>query len=82
VLTTGANSGVGLATAVHLAGPGFHSVGSVRSRAKAARVAEAAAAAAVDVDTVVLDVIDAERCRAVIDRLRPWRWSTMPATRV
>ena len=72
VLTTGANSGVGLATAVHLAGLGFRSVGSVRSRAKAARVAEAAAAAAVDVETVILDVTDAERCRAVIDRLRPW----------
>jgi NAD(P)-dependent dehydrogenase (short-subunit alcohol dehydrogenase family) len=71
-LTTGANSGVGLATAVHLAGLGFRSVGSVRSRAKAAHVAEAAAAAAVDVETVVLDVTDAERCRAVIDRLRPW----------
>jgi len=41
VLTTGANSGVGLATVVHLARLGFHSVGSVRSRAKAAKVAEA-----------------------------------------
>ncbi|HXQ61674.1 MAG TPA: SDR family NAD(P)-dependent oxidoreductase [Acidimicrobiales bacterium] len=72
VLTTGANSGVGLATVVHLARMGFHSVGSVRSRAKAACVAEAAAAASVTVETVVLDVTDAERCRAVVDRLRPW----------
>ena len=24
------------------------------------------------VDTVLLDVVDAERCRVVIDRLRPW----------
>lgn len=72
VLTTGANSGVGLATALHLAGLGFLSVGSVRSRAKASAVAEAAARAGVTVKTVLLDVDDAERCRAVIDRLRPW----------
>ena len=72
VLTTGANSGVGLATVVHLARLGFHSVGSVRSRAKATPVVEAAASAAVTVETVVLDVTDAERCRAVVDGLHPW----------
>ena len=72
VLTTGANSGVGLATALYVAGLGFHSVGSVRSRAKAARVVDAAASAGVSVETVLLDVADAERCRVVIDRLRPW----------
>jgi len=72
VLTTGANSGVGLATVVHLARLGFHSVGSVRSRAKAAKVAEASEKAAVTVETVVLDVTDAERCCAVVERLRPW----------
>ena len=72
VLTTGANSGVGLATVLHLAGLGFDSVGSVRSRAKAAHVAEAAASAGVTVKTLLLDVDDAERCRAVVDRLRPW----------
>ena len=33
VLTTGANSGLGLATVVHLAHLGFRSVGSVRSAA-------------------------------------------------
>jgi NAD(P)-dependent dehydrogenase (short-subunit alcohol dehydrogenase family) len=72
VLTTGANSGVGLATTLHLARLGFHSVGSVRSRAKAAQVAQASANAKVTVETVVLDVTDAERCRIVIERLRPW----------
>lgn len=72
VLTTGANSGVGLATALHLAALGFRSVGSVRTRAKAALVRRAAEAAAVTVETVVLDVTDAERCRAVVDRLHPW----------
>jgi NAD(P)-dependent dehydrogenase (short-subunit alcohol dehydrogenase family) len=72
VLITGANSGVGLATAVRLAQLGFHSVGSVRSRAKAARVVEAAASAGVTVETVTLDVTDAEGCRKVVDQLRPW----------
>jgi len=72
VLTTGANSGVGLATALHLARLGFHSVGSVRSRTKAAQVARASAGAGVKVETVILDVTDAARCRIVIDRLRPW----------
>jgi len=72
VLTTGANSGIGLATVVHLAALGFHSVGSVRSEAKAVEVAQAAANAGVTVDTVLLDVTDAVRCAAVISELRPW----------
>jgi NAD(P)-dependent dehydrogenase (short-subunit alcohol dehydrogenase family) len=35
-LTTGANSGIGLATVVKLATLGFRSVGTVRSESKAA----------------------------------------------
>lgn len=69
VLTTGANSGIGLATVIELARRGFRSVGSVRSRAKATVVKKAAAAAGVEVDTVILDVTDAERCEAVMKRL-------------
>jgi NAD(P)-dependent dehydrogenase (short-subunit alcohol dehydrogenase family) len=72
VLTTGANSGFGLATAVHLARLGFRSVGSVRSEKKATEVAETAARAGVAVDTVLLDVTDAESCAAVMEDLRPW----------
>ncbi len=72
VLVTGANSGVGLATVIHLAHLGFRSVGSVRSRTKSAHVHEAADNAAVRVETVVLDVTDADRCQSVINRLRPW----------
>jgi NAD(P)-dependent dehydrogenase (short-subunit alcohol dehydrogenase family) len=72
VLTTGANSGLGLSTVLHLARLGFRSVGSVRSKAKAAAVTAQAAEAGVEVETVLLDVADARRCAEVIDELRPW----------
>lgn len=72
VLTTGANSGIGLATVVHLAKLGFRSVGSVRSEAKAAEVAKVAESAGTSVRTVLMDVTDAERCADVIEELRPW----------
>lgn len=72
VLVTGANSGVGLATLVHVARLGFRAVGSVRSEAKAAAVSDAAVDAGVTLRTVILDVTDPERCRAVVDDLRPW----------
>jgi NAD(P)-dependent dehydrogenase (short-subunit alcohol dehydrogenase family) len=66
VLTTGANSGIGLATTLELARRGFRSVGSVRSAAKAKVVHEAARDAEVDVHTVVLDVDDADACAKVM----------------
>lgn len=69
VLTTGANSGIGLATTLELAKRGYRSIGSVRSEAKAAIVHEAAAEAEVEVETVLLDVTDAERCEAVMAEL-------------
>ena len=72
VLTTGANSGIGLATALDLARRGFRSVGSVRSEAKARALKRAAAAAGLEVETVLLDVTDAARCQWMIDDLRPW----------
>ncbi len=72
VLTTGANSGIGLATVLHLAKLGFRSVGSVRSEAKATEVAKAAESAGTPVDTVLLDVTDAERCAAIVEELCPW----------
>ncbi|HZT65333.1 MAG TPA: SDR family oxidoreductase [Acidimicrobiales bacterium] len=70
-LTTGANSGIGLATVLELARRGFRSVGSVRGEAKAEAVAKAAADAGVQVETVLLDVTDPEGCAEVVDRLRP-----------
>jgi NAD(P)-dependent dehydrogenase (short-subunit alcohol dehydrogenase family) len=69
VLTTGANSGIGLATAIELARRGFRSIGSVRSEAKAEEVHRAAAEADVAVETVLLDVTDADRCEEVIGDL-------------
>jgi NAD(P)-dependent dehydrogenase (short-subunit alcohol dehydrogenase family) len=65
VLVTGANSGIGLVTALELAGAGYDVVGSVRSaggRDKAAKVHAAAAERGVEVRTVELDVDDAASC--------------------
>ena len=70
VLTTGANSGIGLSTVIELARRGFRSYGSVRSEAKAEAVARAAADAGVQVHTVLMDVTDAERCEQVMSTLR------------
>lgn len=72
VLTTGANSGIGLETVLEVARRGFRSVGSVRSEAKAAVVQRAAADAGVAVETVLLDVADAARCAEVVAELAPW----------
>src|SRR5204862_565159 len=72
VLITGANSGIGLATAIELGRRGFRSVGRVRCAAKAKAVAAAAAQAGVEVETVLLDVTDAAGSARVIDGLRPW----------
>ena len=72
VLTTGANSGIGLATVLEVARRGFRSVGSVRSEAKADTVGKAAAEAGVEVETVIMDVTDASRCAEVVNDLRPF----------
>ena len=71
VLTTGVNSGIGLATVIELARRGHRSVGSVRSTAKARRVHEHAREAGVEVETVLLDVTDAAACARVVDQVRP-----------
>lgn len=71
VLTTGANSGIGLDSVLEIARRGYRSVGSVRSEAKAEVVHKAAADAGVEVTTVLLDVTDAARCEAVIDEIGP-----------
>ncbi len=69
VLTTGANSGIGLETAIELARRRFRSIGSVRSEEKAEIVQAAAREAGVEVETVILDVTDADRCEKVMAEL-------------
>jgi NAD(P)-dependent dehydrogenase (short-subunit alcohol dehydrogenase family) len=60
VVVTGANSGIGLATALELAGAGYDVVGTARSADKARVLTDAAAERGVDVRTWLFDVADAE----------------------
>ncbi len=71
-LTTGANSGIGLATVLELARRGFRSIGTVRSETKAQVVADAASAAGVTVETIILDVTDPDGCARVIADTEPY----------
>jgi NAD(P)-dependent dehydrogenase (short-subunit alcohol dehydrogenase family) len=71
-ITTGANSGIGLATVLELARRGFRSIGTVRTEAKAALVERASGEAGVDVETVLLDVTDAEGGAALIEEHKPY----------
>src|SRR6266849_7581607 len=72
VLTTGAGTGIGLATVIELSRRGFDSVGAVRSQAKARAVSRAAHKAGVKVRTVMLDVTDAQQCEQAVDDLKPY----------
>lgn len=71
VLVTGANSGIGLATALEGARRGYRVVGTVRSPAKARVVGDAAREAGVEVRTKILDVTDADRCERVVGDMGP-----------
>jgi NAD(P)-dependent dehydrogenase (short-subunit alcohol dehydrogenase family) len=72
VLTTGANSGIGLATVVEVARRGYRSVGTVRSQEKADVVAAAARDAGVEVETAILDVTHAADIEQLVDRHGPY----------
>lgn len=63
-VVTGANSGIGRATAIHLATQGHTVYGTVRSIDKAAKLQSMAAAAGVEIHLVELDVADDESVRA------------------
>jgi NAD(P)-dependent dehydrogenase (short-subunit alcohol dehydrogenase family) len=66
VLITGANSGIGLVTALELAAAGWDVVGTTRDDQKAARVHEAAAERGLELRTVLLDVDDPTSCAAAV----------------
>lgn len=68
-VVTGANSGIGRATAIHLAAQGYTVYGTVRSLDKATKLTAMAAAAGVEVPLVELDVADDESVRAGFARL-------------
>ncbi len=78
VVVTGSNSGIGLATVLELAGAGYDVIGTTRTQAKAEIVRAAADLRGVQVQSVCLDVDDAESTRsgfARIDELTdggPW----------
>jgi len=57
-VVTGANSGIGRATAIHLAANGHRVFGTVRSLDKAGKMQEMAAKAGAEAELVVLDVAD------------------------
>ncbi|MEP7115650.1 MAG: SDR family oxidoreductase [Ilumatobacteraceae bacterium] len=63
-VVTGANSGIGRATAIHLARQGHTVYGTVRSVDKAAKLQAMSAEAGVDIILVELDVADDESVRA------------------
>ena len=71
VLVTGANSGIGLVTAVELARRGHDVVGTVRSEAKAEPLLALAREQRVEVGWELLDVTDADAGAAVVERVRP-----------
>ncbi len=72
VLTTGANSGIGLATALEVARRGYRVVGTVRSAVKADVVTAAARQADVEVETAILDVTDDAAAAEIVARYRPY----------
>jgi len=68
-VVTGANSGIGRATAIHLAQQGHRSIGTVRSIDKAEKLRTMAAAAGVSVELFELDVADDESVRVGFDEI-------------
>ena len=68
-VVTGANSGIGRATAIHLAAQGHTVYGTVRSVTKASKLNAMAEAAGVRVRLVELDVADDESARAGMEQI-------------
>jgi NAD(P)-dependent dehydrogenase (short-subunit alcohol dehydrogenase family) len=68
-VVTGANSGIGRAVAIHLAGQGHRVYGTVRSFDRAAKLTAMAGKADVEVNLVELDVADDDSVRAGFARV-------------
>jgi NAD(P)-dependent dehydrogenase (short-subunit alcohol dehydrogenase family) len=68
-VVTGANSGIGRATAIYLATQGFEVYGTVRSRDRAGKLQAMSAERDVDVQLVELDVADDESVRRGFDEI-------------
>jgi NAD(P)-dependent dehydrogenase (short-subunit alcohol dehydrogenase family) len=68
-VVTGANSGIGRATAIHLAAQGHAVYGTVRSLDKAAKLQAMAGDAGVEINLVELDVADDESVRTGFARI-------------
>lgn len=68
-VVTGANSGIGRATAIHLAAQGHTVYGTVRSVTKATKLQAMSEAAGVAVRLVELDVADDESARAGMEQI-------------
>lgn len=71
VLITGANSGIGRATAVRLAASGYRVFGAMRDPSKATKLLDLAARQGCEVETLGLDVTDDASVRAAIERVGP-----------
>jgi NAD(P)-dependent dehydrogenase (short-subunit alcohol dehydrogenase family) len=68
-VVTGANSGIGRATAIHLAAQGHDVYGTVRSRDRAGKLAAMAAERGVEVQLVELDITDDDSVRRGFDEI-------------
>jgi len=68
-VVTGANSGIGRATAIHLAANGFRVYGTVRERSKAVKLTAMAEQAGVDVRLAELDITDDASVRDGFSRI-------------
>ena len=66
VLITGANSGIGLVTALELAGAGWDVIGTARTADKAARLTDIAGDRGLQVRTVLCDVDDEDSCAKAV----------------
>jgi short-subunit dehydrogenase len=66
VLVTGVSSGIGLATALHVASRGFPTIGVVRDEDSIDHLAETSRDAGVRIEPVVLDVADADACQRLV----------------